>query len=468
MKSLQTLLVVGTIFSVAVAAANPPAIAASVGSQKLSVTRLTDIVGNSQVVLDKQVVRQVSELWTNYQLVALAAARNEILTSDREVDEALWSQIAASRVRKYGELLGSELTSQQSSCNDECAYNRGDILAASHILILVPEVPGSSASPEFVAAAKRKAEAIQKEATPQNFAKLAAKSEEPGGGERGGSLGVFSKGQMVPAFEAALLQLKPGTVSQVVRTSFGFHIIYRPTFDEVRNENSSQLAQVHTPIAIDEYVTNLEKNSNVTLANNAVALTRTLVQSPLSHKNDSTVIARFEKKSLTAARVADWVDAFDPQVQMRVRLQVLPDSEVAKFLRQMARNELLLERADSAHIRIDAMELAELRKDTRKNLQDVWRQLGIMPATLGAAAGREGVAATRVENYFDKLVRNKETIININYAVTRVLRTKYRTTLVDEDAVNEVMKRATLVRGIADSLHTRADTVKKPKYAPPS
>ncbi|MEP6781306.1 MAG: peptidylprolyl isomerase [Gemmatimonadaceae bacterium] len=468
MKSLQTLLVVGTIFSVAVAAANPPAIAASVGSQKLSVTRLTDIVGNSQVTLDKQVVRQVSELWTNYQLVALAAARNEILASDREIDDALWAQIAASRVRKFGELLGSELSSRQSSCNDECAYNRGDVLAASHILILIPEVSGGSASPDLLAAAKRKAEAIQKEATPQNFAKLAAKTEEPGGAERGGSLGVFSKGEMVPAFEAALLQLKPGTVSQVVQTSFGFHIIYRPTFDEVRDESSSQLAQLHKPAAIAEYITNLEKNSNVTLVNNAVALTRTLVQSPLAHKNDSTVIVRFEKKGLTAARIADWVDAFDPQVQMRVRLQVLPDSDVVTFLRQMAHNELLLERADSAHIKMDAMELAELRKETRKNLQDVWRQIGILPATLGAAAGREGVAATRVESYFDKLVRNKETIININYAVTRALRSKYHTTLVAEDAVNEVMKRATLVRAIADSLHTRADTVKKPKAAPPS
>ncbi|MEP6764468.1 MAG: peptidylprolyl isomerase [Gemmatimonadaceae bacterium] len=466
MKSLQALLVAGTVFSVALAAATPPAVAATVGNQKLSVTRLTDIIGNSEVVLDKQVIRSVSELWSNYQLIALAAARGDMLADDRLVDEALWSQIAAARVRKFGVAIGAVLAARQPECNDQCAYDRGDILSARHILIMLPGAAGT-VPPAELAAARRKAEAIQKEATPENFAKLAAKSEEPGAAERGGNLGVFSKGQMVPEFEAALRKLKPGTVSEVVETSFGFHVIYRPRFDEVREEVSSQFGQLRMPAAVDAYIANLEKNSNATLASNAVALTRRLSQSPLMHLQDTTVVARFGQRTLTSARLADWIDGFDPQVQMRVRLQVIPDSEVVLFVHQMVRNEILLDRADSANIKIDAMELAEMRKEVRTNLQDVWRQLGVVPSTLGSPAAREGVAATRVENFFDKLVRNKETIINMNHALTRALRKKYPNTLVGDEAVDAVMKRATLVRAIADSLHTRADTVKKPKTVSP-
>lgn len=44
---------------------------------------------------------------------------------------------------------------------------------------------------------------------------------------RAGDLGEFPKGRMVPAFEKALLQLKVGEISGIVKTQFGFHLIQR-------------------------------------------------------------------------------------------------------------------------------------------------------------------------------------------------------------------------------------------------
>ncbi len=51
-------------------------------------------------------------------------------------------------------------------------------------------------------------------------------SNEPGG-QRGGELGIFGRGQMVPAFERAAFALKVGEISDVVETPFGFHVIQR-------------------------------------------------------------------------------------------------------------------------------------------------------------------------------------------------------------------------------------------------
>lgn len=102
-------------------------------------------------------------------------------------------------------------------------FDRPERVRARHILVRV--APGST--PEQEEQARARAEALLARVRGgEDFAEVArAESDDPGSKGAGGDLGFFARQQMVPAFEDAAFALEPGTVSDVVRSDYGFHII---------------------------------------------------------------------------------------------------------------------------------------------------------------------------------------------------------------------------------------------------
>lgn len=107
----------------------------------------------------------------------------------------------------------------------------------------------------------------------ENFEKLArAHSIDKGSAEKGGDLGYFGQGKMVPEFERAALSLKPGEVSKPVRTRFGIHIIKLidikkgdpANFEQTKESIRKQLMVQKRKTLFDSYVENLKGKSTVT------------------------------------------------------------------------------------------------------------------------------------------------------------------------------------------------------------
>jgi peptidyl-prolyl cis-trans isomerase C len=75
--------------------------------------------------------------------------------------------------------------------------------------------------------ARKKTEGLLERARKgEDFAKLATEnSDDPGSKDKGGEYDFFARGKMVPEFDKAAFALKPGEISELVETEFGFHII---------------------------------------------------------------------------------------------------------------------------------------------------------------------------------------------------------------------------------------------------
>ncbi len=102
-------------------------------------------------------------------------------------------------------------------------YTLPERVHARHLLISVPK----DADVAVATKAKERAEDLIKRLKKgEDFSTLAKRwSEDPGSAKKGGDLGWFSRGQMVPAFEEVAFSLKAGAYSDIIRTDFGYHII---------------------------------------------------------------------------------------------------------------------------------------------------------------------------------------------------------------------------------------------------
>ena len=103
-------------------------------------------------------------------------------------------------------------------------------VGASHVLIMYKGSmrAGAEVTRSKDEAKKLAAEVLGKAKKGADFDGLAKQySDEPGAKVRAGKLGKFAKGAMVRPFADAAFALKPGEISNVVETDFGFHVIKR-------------------------------------------------------------------------------------------------------------------------------------------------------------------------------------------------------------------------------------------------
>lgn len=147
-------------------------------------------------------------------------------------------------------------------------FKAPESVRASHILIKVEP----NASAEDKAKARERITAIQQRAKKgEDFAALAKEASECPSGANGGDLNYFQRGQMVGPFEEAAFSLKPGTMSDIVETPFGYHLIKVAdkkeastiSYDEIKGKLDDYLKQQKVNEQLVQYIGQLKAGAKI-------------------------------------------------------------------------------------------------------------------------------------------------------------------------------------------------------------
>lgn len=177
---------------------------------------------NTEGVIDKKTIEEYAELFINYRMKVQAAldAKKDTTKSFRDEFRTYRDQLirpllvsdenVEGEARKYYEGMLAQL-------------NGHDLRYPAHIFMRLPQ--GISA--EEQAQKKNRIDSISAAIKAgADFAEMAKKySEEKSSGDRGGELGWFGPGQLVPEFENVMYSLKKGEISEPFSTTYGYHIV---------------------------------------------------------------------------------------------------------------------------------------------------------------------------------------------------------------------------------------------------
>lgn len=191
-----------------------------------------------------QLKKQLLDRWVEDNLFALGAL-DIGLDKDPEFKARLQDikngLLASELLRKklQGKIHVTEQDIESYYRSHKDKYTQPESVRARHILVKVPPGADESAWKDVKAKADRLKKKIDGGA---DFAELAKKeSDDPGSKRKGGDLGFFSRGRMVPEFENVAFSLKPGEVSSPVKTTFGYHIIRVDEKKEARKKSFSEV-----------------------------------------------------------------------------------------------------------------------------------------------------------------------------------------------------------------------------------
>ncbi len=385
--------------------------------EEILINKVRSLVSSSASVTDAEIRQQFEKQNTKVKFDYAVIKKDDILKGLHPADAELKAyfdlnqktyvnSIPEKRQLKYVVFDTAKLVTQTQVTQQDfqsyydqhrAEYRVPEQVNVRHILIKSPlPGPDGKVDPKAMDAARAKAQDVLKQVKAGgNFADLAKKySDDPGSAKNGGSLGFIGKGRTVPEFEKAAFSLPKGGTSDLVQSSYGFHIIHvddkqdahLKSVDEIKSQVEPLIKQQKAGQAAQAAANELlsqARNSNSSLEKAAAAKGLQVITTDFVTR-DNLLPGIGTDPQFTTAAFGQTANAPPDQVQLHAGFAIYqviavkpPSTPTFEEIRSRVEQEFKNERASS----LLALKTQEL-SDRAKADHDPWQNARPQPTRI--------------------------------------------------------------------------------------
>jgi hypothetical protein len=369
-----------------------------------------------QPLYPPEAVEALADLWTQYFLLARAAAKDTTLTN---IDLSPLVEL-----RVDGELLlalRNEVIQVDTAISDEELRTRfeaelpGGRIRARHILLQYPQ-GGTEAQADSIRALA--ASLRSRIVGGEDFQALAREfSQDTQTAGTGGDLGSFGRNEMFPQFEEAAFALDVGEVSEPVETTLGLHLIrvdekILPDFDEMQEQYRVQVQNQMLAEAESTYVANLVEAAEIEPDTTIFESVRRIagdVDLGLSPRALDRTLVQYNGGELTLGEYRKWLLMSPSNAPSQI--QTATNDQIEALLEGLTRNEILVNDAVARGIEIPMSRRDSVATEILNAVKGIASELGFFDITVEEGETEEEAADRVVRDILTQVVQERREII---------------------------------------------------------
>lgn len=370
-------------------------VAARTGDWTLTEERLAELLVQGQPFpLDSAAVHQLAHHWAAAAALVLSSAAGDSLLGSEALEAATWldrreAVLAADREARLG-AAGSV-----NEASAEAVFREGALRLVAHTLRRVgPETPSSERLRQQRAAERLHSTLVEG----GSWDEVVAESEDMETRGMAGLLGLFARGELPPTLDRVVFRLESGRVSPVTQSTQGFHILYRPRYEDVRSLYMERLRQRRLADADAEADEEERTTREFSLVPGAATVLGRMARDPVKWMESAQPLAEWEGGRLTASVVARYLLYF-PQESL-AQLAAADEEARNGLINDLGTRELRFGDA-SGREDVPARALEEALAGSHADEIEYWSRA----LELGAAEAPSRAALAR---YMESLVSRRE------------------------------------------------------------
>lgn len=375
-------------------------VVATSAGRRLETDRLVAMLTSIRAPVTPEAADVITDIWVNMNLFAESRVDGRMTSDSAAVARVMWPQILQARMQAWQDTLKARRPKATDASADS-AYDAGSARVFQHIII----TPGGTSAADTAAARTKITGVLAQVGRGGDFGALAKQNADASKDDMG-YLPVGPRGQFVKEFEEPAWGLAPGQVSEVVQSSFGFHLIRRPPKDEARPRFMVWLEGELAKHADSSYVADLAKSNNMKMQPNAVKFLKDAVGNLDHARKNGQKLATYRGGSFTVADFARWLEALPAGASRQIA--GTPDSLLTPFVEGLTQNVLVIRDMDSAQVDVPAANWQALQLAYRATVDQLASTIGLSDSavadTTKPKAARLDSAASRVNRFVDQLL----------------------------------------------------------------